>query len=64
LVSEGLSIGEWVGSSLTGYEAYPNVVGIVVGLITCFAITYFLAEKIDSNATDKVRVASSPSLLD
>ena len=41
-------------SHAAGYEAYPNVVGIVIGLFTVFVITYFLAEKIDSNATDKV----------
>jgi hypothetical protein len=46
----------------SGYEAYPNVVGIVVGLFTVCAITYFLSEKIDSNATDKV--TSSPFLSD
>jgi hypothetical protein len=45
----------------TGYEAYPNVVGIVVGLITVFVITYFLSEKIDSNATDKVPPFPPPS---
>jgi hypothetical protein len=45
----------------TGYEAYPNVVGIVVGLITIFIITYFLAKKVDSNTTDKVSSTHTPT---
>lgn len=48
---------------LTGYEAYPNVVGIIVGLFTCFVITYLLSAKIDSNSTDKVGVVGGFQLL-
>ena len=46
-------IGVLVGNLPIGYEAYPDIVGIVIGLITICVITYFLSAKIDSNETDK-----------
>lgn len=47
-------IGVLVGNLPIGYEAYPDVVGIVIGLFTICIVTYFLSAKIESNNIDKV----------
>jgi hypothetical protein len=38
----------------TGYEAYPEAVGIVLGIFVTLSITYLLAVKTESTDTDRV----------
>lgn len=51
-------IGVLVGNLPIGYEAYPDVVGIFIGLVTICVVTYFLSAKIDSNEKDKLTLFS------
>ena len=41
-------------SCIAGYEAYPDGVGILLGVICCCSIAYFLSAPTDGVEQDKV----------
>jgi hypothetical protein len=48
------AVGVLVGDLPTGYEVYPEYVGIVLGIATVLFTCWFLAVKVDSDKVDKV----------